>query len=105
MDEIHQSFHIVDRGIRQDSVPKIEDVTRLPGGLIEHSSRPNFDRIPGSQQRDRIKIALNGNLRTDVLTRFRQRNSPIDADHVRSAGTHELEQTGGANTEQDDRNA
>ena len=89
MDEIDECSHGIFGGARQDSVAKIEDMSRTSSDLIKDLPSLSYKNIPRSQQRDRIEIPLNARAITDTGPCNIDRRAPIHTDHVTSGRAHQ----------------
>ena len=72
---------MADRGMRQDTMSKIED-ERCSGESFQYSFDGTVERCTARREHDRIKIALNGQARLDVIAHKGWIGRPIDSDSV-----------------------
>src|SRR5262249_42427922 len=96
-----QGAHVVDRGLGQDAVPEVEDVTGTTGGLTEDGGRARPDGRDRGEQRQRVEVALHGHVVADARPGGVEVDPPVDPDHVAAGGAHAFEQAGGAGAEVD----
>ena len=104
MNGINQGDNVIDRSLGQNSVAEIEDMTGASAGAVEDRARALANFGDSGEQRNRVEIALNRNVLTEPLPRFREIDAPVETDNVAARLAHEFEQIAGDRTEMDHRN-
>ena len=64
VDEVDESKDMVNRGLGQDAVAEVENMSGLPGVLIEDSPGLEFELGERCKQGDWVKVSLNVDLGT-----------------------------------------
>src|ERR1700726_2872001 len=76
-----QTFHMGDRRVRQDAVAKVENKRMSPERFEDGVDRM-IECCPTGEQHQRIKIALNGAQRLNVVARELQFRHPVEPHSV-----------------------
>src|ERR1700693_4225613 len=79
----------LDRCLREDAVPEVEDVPGAPRGAGKDVPHLALEVRPRRDESTGVEVALDGAVRTDALACDVERDAPIDADHV-AAGAREI---------------
>jgi len=82
MRELHQSFEMLERGLRQHAVAEVEDVPRPAARRLDHPASAILYYWPGPEQKRRIEVALDPPVVANRAPGFPQVNPPIDADDI-----------------------
>ena len=88
---VHQQRHRIGIGRSVYTVAEIEDVAGLSPSMFQHGVDLVLQFLWWSKQCGRIEVALNRGAVAEDRTRLGKRNSPIDADHVRTERRDVLE--------------
>src|SRR5215217_6045075 len=102
MDVVDEALDVIDRCLRQHAVAEVEDVTGRAAGPIEHCPRARLNCLPGSEERRRVEVALDGDRAAEPSPRLAEVDPPIDADHVRAGGAESFEESSRTDAEEDD---
>ena len=74
-------------GIRRslDPMAKIEDVAGCRSSVFQHPINLTSELLAWREQRRRIQVALHGGVGSEDPAGIRERQPPVDSDHVRTA--------------------
>jgi hypothetical protein len=90
---VNGSSHMFDRGIRQDPVAQIKDMTGPTRSPPQNVFDPAFDFMERREQHHRIEIPLHGHIMADRGPGLIEMNPPIYPQHV-TAGLAHLPENG-----------
>src|SRR3954471_22273250 len=100
VDEIDDEPRIFRRRRGKDPVTEVEDV---PGSCLsrigEDALHPRFQDWLRQEQARRIEVSLQGHPVAGPFPRVRQRDAPVDADHVGAAAGEDAEKLAGLDAE------
>ena len=88
---VHGVYHgddMIDRCFRQDAVAEIEDMAGTAAGAAEDFSHSVFDFLRRCEERDRVKVALDGDIVADCGPAFVEIDTPVEADDIAAGGAH-----------------
>ncbi len=105
LDHLDDRLDVLYGRARYYAVAEVEDVAGASGGLSEDLLDAGFEDRFWGEERDRIKIALDGACVVHLAPGFVERRAPVEADDVGAGFTHGWEQAGGVYAEVDDWNA
>src|SRR5580658_10405186 len=104
VDEFGEAAEMVARRLREHAVAEVEDVSGPAGREREDLPRLAFDDIERREHHPGIEVALDAEV-ADPAPRLIERQAPVDADDVRTAACHRLEEMRGRRPEVDRRHA
>jgi hypothetical protein len=84
-DVLDEAADVLDRCLRDEPVPDVEDVAGATARAVEHVVDPQPELSPWREQGHRIEVALHGSFVPDDLPRLVQRQLPVEADDVAAA--------------------
>ncbi len=67
---------------------EIENMAGPAGGAAENLCHATFDVFRRREQRDRIEVALHGDVVTDSGPAFVEIDAPVETDHVAAGGAN-----------------
>src|SRR5882757_7702901 len=103
--EVAESFYILYRSFRKYAVSEIEDVTGAAAGLAQDVFRARLNMFPIRKQQNRIEISLHGSAKSQALPTSIERNTPVDANHLRAAFLHQGQEGSAIGAEINNRHA
>ena len=83
--------------------PRLKICPGTAAGAAQDFCHSAFDFFRRSEQRDRIEVALDGDVVADGGPAFVKIDTPVQADDIAAGGADVLQQTGGAGAEVDHR--
>ena len=92
MHDLDECLRVFRRDFGEDAVAEVEDVAGAMLGSREHLQRSAADRRDVGEQRDRIEVALNGDIVANGFPAVAQIDSPIEADDVAAPFTEQRQQ-------------
>src|SRR5262245_3161232 len=82
VNRVDQRAHMIDRCLRQDAVPEVEDVSWSAAGALQDGGGAAPDVGRRGEQCHRIEIALHAAVVADGLPGGVEVEAPVDADDV-----------------------
>src|SRR5579864_4822649 len=105
MDVLYQRLHMVDRSLRQDAVPQIENMARTPCGLLQDRFSARAYELVLCEQHTGIEISLNRAAMLQQAPAFVERDAPIQSNDLSACLLHIRKKSGGIGAEVDHRHA
>src|SRR5438270_10875270 len=99
MHERREPLEMLDRGVRQDAVPEIENMSRSAAGGFHHASGAVLDNRPRAKQERRIEVALDAPVVAHHPPGVAKIHPPVDADAVTPRVFAQGQHPGGAGRE------
>src|SRR5260370_28051826 len=102
---LDHGFHILHRGLRQDTVSEVEDVAGARAGALQQIGDGQLELGQWREEDGGIEVALDRRAVADVHPGLVDVDPPIDAEHVAAGGMQLAEEPGGAGAEVNHRHA
>src|SRR5260370_25736951 len=102
---LDHGFHILHRGLRQDTVSEVEDVAGARAGALQQIGDVQLELGQWREEDGGIEVALDRRAVADVHPGLVDVDSPVDAEHVAAGGMQLAEEPGGAGAEVNHRHA
>ena len=80
------AIDVIDRRFRQDAVAEIENMSGTAAGAAQDFRHAAFDFFRRSEQRDRIEVALHGDVVADRGPAVVEIDAPVQADDIAAGG-------------------
>src|SRR5216683_573525 len=97
-----QILHILDRGLWQNAMAEIENVSWPSAGTAQNFLRARLQFFPAGEEQNRIQVALHGAAKFQAAPAFVQRNAPVEPNHLGSGFFHRRKKSGAIRTEIND---
>src|SRR5260370_19919190 len=99
---LDHGFHILHRGLRQDTVSEVEDVAGARAGALQQIGDVQLELGQWREEDGGIEVALDRRAVADVHPGLVDVDSPVDAEYVAAGGVKLAEESGGAGAEVND---
>ena len=86
MHGVDHGDHMIDRRFRQDAVAEIENMSGTAAGAAQDFRHSAFDFFRRGEQRDRVEVALHGDIVADGGPAFVEIDTPVEADDIAAGG-------------------
>src|SRR5580658_6271270 len=101
LDEVDDAEDGVYGGVGNDAVAEVEDVAGAAGGEREDLEDAGFEDLFGSEESDRVEVALHGGVVSDGAPAGVERDAPVEADDVGAGLAEGGKEAGGVDAEVD----